>query len=407
MKITVGIVTSTSYGTPYTDLDVKLEPTTAERKLFKDWNVPIPLENGQTTTNLLKVCFSTHGDFFREVGVSNYRTFQPDWSYFRASSSNGWNKFMNRLVVSEDREDILRRVGEIIANKLSLLTNNVPKATITADIKKPLVFAKNIQLTDLAGKKLELRVGDKIYVATEVKVDAKANTLIKSTVDDIVTKANTTVSGFEEEFSANLTMITKQYDAKLKALNEKLKTQLPALPISYELLREGVIVSSPGNEYQLYAPLHLHYKYVATPYLLWELKQKYCREQDGYLAIAVDGKWNYRWSWIYDSKFQDNVELFHAMGDTLCLGSYKVSITCIDDILKVAKDVAKVYEIINTNSMSVVNIHTDAMSELDYTIRHAPRKKFEMPDKGRIEDRDLTHVASLKTNKQGGTIWST
>jgi len=414
MKITVGIVSSNSYGTPYTDLDVKLEPTKEEHKLLTQFGVPIPGENSQNTYSLLKRCFSTHGDFFREAGISNFRTFQPDWAYFKSSSSNGWNKFMNRLVASEDRDDVLHKIANLISNKLSLLTENMPRVVHKTNVKNPKQETKKVKLVDLSGKTLELRVGDKFYQLRDVKENAKANTLIKNTIDEVVNKANDQITSFEAEFSDNLTLMSNQYEKELKELKHKLQSQLPALQVSEDLLEQGVVVSSPGNEYRIYAPIHLHYKYVATRFHVWDLKKEFQREQDGYLMVAVDGAWNYKWSWIYDKHFsRDGVEMFHCMGHDLCLGSYKMSVHCLHDILKVSKDIAKMYETINVESMSVENLHTDSMCELFDVLEDGPHKEYEVEIEGKkqkVTDWNYNAVATLKidkTTEDGGRIWST
>ena len=208
-------------------------------------------------------------------------------------------------------------------------------------------------------------------------------------------------------------MMSTQYNTEIKKLKDQIKNNLPALDISKPLLDRGVRVVSPSkSEYQIYIPIHLHYKHIVTEYSVWTLKKDYQRVQDGYLLIAVDMNFNFRWGWIYDTHFQNTVELFHALGDgDLCLGSYQVKMTRLEDIVRVRDEIQKMYETINTESISTANIHTTAMDTLAHEARNAPFEDFDIVYEGEkhtMEDADFSKVATDRKDKETkGKVWET
>lgn len=409
MKVIVGLASSTTHGGNHTDITLKLDASKDEASLLTANNVPAP---GITTTDsqsLMRKCFATHGDFFREVGISNFRTFQPDWSYFKAAQSSGWQKFVARLIADENREEILRRIGNIVLVKLSLLTNQVKSVTTSGKLSKAVREPVTVKLVDMAGKQVEIKIGNQIFKAYELEEDAKKTALLDQAKTDLQDKATAQVVGFQSEFSNNLGIVSKQYEKEIADMKAKMASQVPALNISEDLRRQGVVVTSPGNEYQIFIPIKLHYKQIVTNYNIWDLKPSFQLKQDGYLMVAADTKFNYRWTNIYDKKFNDRLVLWHVAGSHLCLGSYTVKMKQLSDIVRVRDEVAEMLTKINTASLGERNLPTSSANkqrQIRNTMRGENYRTFKVGGR-EISDYDFNEVANYAGPKTGGKTWST
>jgi len=404
IKITIGIVSANAHGTDYADLDVALGLTAAEKSTLQTHSIPIPGVDGKMTHNLLKKCFITQGDFYREVGIPNFKTFQPDWHYFAATSSEGWQSCIGKIVADVHRDDVLRRIGQIIANKIGLFTQKITPIAISTTTTDAGPGATAVNLTDVTGKNLKLLIGNKVFVAHSVDESAMDSALIDTAKGELEANATAQIKGFETEFSNNLVLMTKQYEKQIKEMKDKMKSQLPAMTIPDELLREHIQVTVNDHEYKIYIPIHLQFKYLTTSRQVWELKKKWQLQQDGYLMLAIDNAWHLRWTWLYDKKFKDKICMWHTDGKDLCLGTYEPKLKSLSDVPRIRDDIAMLFETIYTGSIGSTNI-TTLMNELYGAINDAPREWFEEIED---EDRDFSTVANRTEAKDaGGAIWST
>lgn len=399
------------YGTSYTDLDIKLKGTEEEEKLLDKFGVPIPGKDGKRTRDLLKRCFASHGDFFREVGVPNFRTFQPDWQYFESQSSNGWRKFMSRLVTEDDREETLKRAANVLLNKLGLLTHKAKGITIDRDLKEQSMPV-DVNINDLTDKSMELRVGNKIFTVSKIEEAAKDTTLIDRAVKNLGAKAEGVVKQYGDEYANSLKLVRSQYEEELKKMGDQLKMKMPMLRLPQTLLQAGIMVNAEDGRYVFYIPIHLHYQYISSQRHTWTLKKQYQLEQDGYLIIAVDSEFNLCSSKLRDTHFQDTLELWHSPGGGVCWGSYKFSMKKVDDLIRIKDEVSRLFSTINLKSPSRRNIGSKQGKSIDKARNDAKFIKF--PD-GK-EDLDLSSIATLqegdvvenkkKKTKGGGRIWT-
>ena len=356
------------------------------------------------TFTLLKKCFVTQGDFYREVGITNFKTFQPDWQYFTSTSSEGWRSCINKIVADARREDVLRRIGQLIANKIGLFTQKVMPVTIATTTSDAGPGAATVNLTDITGKNLKLLVGNKLFVAHDMSECVGDSALVDTAKGELEANANAQVKGFESEFSNGLALISKQYEKQIKDLKDIMKTQLPAMDIPTELLREHIQVTAQDEEYRIYIPIHLHYKYITTDRQMWKLKKEWQYKQDGLLMLAVNTTWNLRWSWLYDKDFRDNISIFHSSGNDLCLGTYQMKIKSLEDVPRIRDDIAVMLEKIYTRSIGADNLN-DKMRELYEELGHAERIWF---DDIEDDDKDYGKIATRMSAKDtGGAIWST
>jgi len=404
MKITVGITSSPVSGRQ--DLSIALAPTTAEKDLLVSNSVPIPGVTTHDSQGLMRKCFASHGDFFREVGISNFRTFQPDWTYFSSSQSSGWRKFMAKLVADGDREEILKRIGNIVLVKLGLLTRQVKPVTTSGELNNAAKVPATVNVTDMAGNQVEIKIGDHVYKAYKLETDPQKTSLLDKAKTEFADKANAQLKGFQSEFSNNLSIMSKQYEKEIKDMKQKMANQLPALDIPMDLLREGVFVVSPGNEYRIYIPIKLHYKEIVTQYHIWKLKQDYQLKQNGYLVVAVDGKFNYRWTNIYDTKLRDRLILWHVSGHQLCLGTYTVKMRGLEDIIRVRDEIADMLTRINTQSIGSRHLPESGRQR---QIKRCMGNRMDFTDSNGDDrvDYDFHEVADLVGLKSKGTIWKT
>ena len=407
MKVIVGLASSTTHGSSYTDITVKLKASKDEQTTLVANNVPMPGITVSDSQNLMRKCFASHGDFFREVGVSNFRTFQPDWSYFKSAQSGGWKKFVARLVADENREEILKRIGNIVLMKLSLLTNQVKPIIASGKLTKNMKVPATIELVDMTGKQVEIKIGDQIFKAYEIEEDAKKTALLDNAKTNIVDKANAQIAGFQSEFSNNLGMVSKQYDKEIADMKHRMASQIPALPIPDDLKRQGVVISSPGNEYQIFIPIKLHYKQIVTHYNVWNLKKDFQLKQNGFLMVATDAKFNYRWTNIYDKDFRDRLVLWHVAGTHLCLGSYTLKMKQLSDIIRVRNEVVEMLTKINTQSLGERNLpQSGKQRQIRNIMSRGTYMTFKIDGRERT-DYDFKAVADHVGAKGKGTTWST
>lgn len=400
MKIKVGL-TQSSYadGPVNITLGISLDLTEAEEEKLRSYDIPIP-DKGYTTTDLCRKCWPTHGDFFREVGIHNFGTFQPDAGYFRTGNS-GWRSFIVRLLSEDNREDTLRNIGVVIGRKLSLFVGKLPEVIVDGQDVMRMPQAV-VQLADIKGETVDIRIGSRLYRASAIEENMTDTKLINRVKGDLEDSANLQVSGFESEYASNLSLMDKQCRSEVNKMKRQLSNRLPALAISDHLLRQGIIVTSPGNEYRIYIPIKLHYKQIATNSYIWRLKRGYQLRQQGYLMIALGAKFTYRWSWIYDMEFEDTVQLFHTAGDTLCLGSYEVKANTLDDMPGIRDDIANMLVRINTTSMMINNL-SGTMMEVYEIIETNHRADFKLKGE-EVYDLDLSDVAVLIKDKED-SIW--
>ena len=403
MNITIGITESA----PYTEFDIQLELSAAEKTLFVNHNVPIP-GDGSTTRDLFRKCFSSHGDFFRIVGIRNFRPYKPDDRGFASAANSGWQTFMNRLVLEADRDETLNTIAYVFINKIRLLTKKINPVVVTEQITTPRPIPITVSLTDLPEKPLRLQIGNKLFGIHEVTEMTAENALVQSAITDIESRAIAQLEGHTTDYAENLVLMKQQYTSEVRKLKDQVKNNLPALAIPDSLLAQHVQYLPYGSQYELFIPILVHYKYVTTPWHIWELKKEWQHKQNAILQVRVTiNKDTYLVGHLYvcDKDFQDTVPLWHVMDrNELCLGTYEPKMKQLSDIIQIRNDMQRMLEKINTDSMSKRNL-CDKQNELRELIETVSFKEFDDLEDGR-KDMDLSGIAVLKMKKEDGDgVW--
>jgi hypothetical protein len=410
MKITAELVNRRGFERQYMDIDVKLDATEAEKKLLETFHVPIPTTGGGGSQELLRSCYACQGDLYREVGVRNFRTFQPDWTYFNSSSS-GWSKFVNKVSTEENRDEILQRIAQAIGAKIKMLVKRASPVSYSLDITTPGPAEVPVSLDDLAGHTLDIRVGNKILRCTKIVEDATGSKLVDSTLAELKTQAAAKLESYQVECAHNIELMKKQYEKQITDLNTKFEKSVIAPAIPQKLLLEGVMYA-PDHDHKrhsFYIPITLEYKFMARHKARWELKKKYQMKQEGYLYVQTDSQLNVVYGMIYDKKLQDTMQLWHSSGG-VCWGSYTPKMTKVEDLVKLRDEVALMLETINLSSVGARNLQGH-QSELYNYCRGSHSSS--LPFIKELESEDFSEVAKLvgdkRTGKESGKdeLWST
>jgi len=358
--------------------------------------------------HLFRACYHTQGDFFREAGITNYRNFNPDSTSF---NSSGWGTFMKHLITQPDREDTLTRMGHLLLNKICLLASKVKPVAVEAPLTGARPAPVTINLKDVSGKIVRIQLGNKIFEAHEVSEAKGANSLVARAVAKIEASASAQLGSYAEEFSETLKRLHTQHKSTVRELKARADRDLPTLDIPSDLLATGIQVSGRAGYYDVFLPIRLHYKYLATPWHVWELDKEYQCVQHAKLWLILNREFYYNGAFLRDKYFKDTVQLWHSGADeVLCLGSYGDNMRRIDkleDTLKVRDDIQRLLQIINTDSMQTENLR-GKQRELENKIEGASWADFDDMPGDLTQDMDFSEVASLKSSKgEGGVIWTT
>ena len=411
MKITVGISPMDDYGSR--GLDVNIVTTESEQKTLLEHHIYLP-SAGYSVRDLMRQCFDSQGAFYREVGISNYRSFQPDWTYFNRDSA-GWVRFLRVIETSEDRDAILKRIAVLVSNRIKLLVTPSKKVSVVDSLEQPVQSTAQLELVDLTGKTIQFKVGTKVYQAIQVEEMASETAMLTNAKREIQTAANTQVKSFEAEYGNNLVMMQKQYEKDMATMKSQMEKMIPCPQIDIWMAQHGVIFTVENTYYRFFIPFKLNIKYVATYYRVWELKEEWqIDNKKCMLEVVVDKNLKFRRCRILSDKFEDTVSQFHYAGGTLCFGSFQFSMKTIHDIIKIRDELQVMYQTINMESLGSHNMRDRTKeSKLNDYLCDAPTERFKWkdPETGEtetVDDYDYDDIAKIvKTKEEGGTIWTT
>jgi hypothetical protein len=380
------------------DIEIKIDVSEAEKTLLSALRIPFPGDGRSSSQDTLRSIFASQGDLYREVGVRNFRAFQPDWVYFN-SSSNGWVKFVNKLATEENRDELLQRIAQVVAAKIKLMVKRVPPASYVLDITTPGPAEVPVSFVDLTGSSLDIRIGNKILRCTKIVEDAEGSELIDSTIGEIKAQAETKLDSYQSECAHNLELMKKQYEKQIADLNTRYSSSVVALTLPMKVLQADVQYNAnhPSKKHEFWIPIQLEYKYISTGNNRWELMKKYQLKQNGYLFIQTDTSLNVCYGFIYDEKRADTIQLWHSSGG-ICWGSYVPKITKLEDLLKIRDDVQQLLTTINVRSVAPRNLSGN-QAKLNEVIRNPG---FDVVNG--IEDYDYSSVATVvdKKNPEAG-----
>jgi hypothetical protein len=400
MKITAELVNRRGFERQYMDIDIKIDADEAERTLLATFHVPIATStDGGGSQELLRSCYACQGDLYREVGVRNFRTFQPDWTYFNSSSS-GWSKFVNKVSTEEDRDEILQRIAQAIGAKIKMLVKRASPVSYILDIQTPGPAEVPVRFEDLAGRTLDIRVGNKLFRCTKVIENATGSKLVESTLAELKEQAAAKLGSYQVECAHNIELMKKQYEKQINDLNVKFEKSVIAPAIPQKLLLEGIMYA-PDHDHKrhsFYVPIKLEYKYMAMHKARWELKKKYQLSQEGYLYIQTDSQLNVVYGMIYDNKLGDTIQLWHNSGG-VCWGSYTPKLTKVEDLIKLRDDVATMLGTINLSSVGARNLRGNQQELYTYTRGSGSGN---LPLLKELESLDYSEVANLVGDKRKG-----
>ena len=384
----------------YPRLSVQVEPANDDEKSILD-------SCGLLGSNLLRSMFGSQREYYQLTNTTNYSGYSPDSRYFRSTDNEGWRKYLVNLMGADDRKRQLQTINDAVARRILLLAKKI--APVACELT--LESAAPVRIVDMEmPETMEVRIGNKIFRATKVLEDTDQTGLLESVKSELSVQAQTQLDGYLQEYATNLERMRDDYERKLGHLQSRMDTMLPALHYGKEVMKHGIMVRPYEQEYQIYIPIDLHYKYVVSSryHVRWKLKKEYSHKYSGYLMVAIDKDYNIRWHYIYDKEFtkSPSMPLWHVNGGQLCLGTYKMQMRCITDIVRIRDDIANMLESINIDSLGTAYVaENDEENEVRQHVKEY-RSNLEHWDVCPEDFDDEPSLSAIATKARSGGTWT-